>query len=99
MAHAGYGRCWWARPLAAEGPSQEAQQHRADCAHSLELRAMLPTLLGAALSPEHGSAAATLEGVHVHSWSSFLAKRTLSWCLPLPAEKIEWHVLLMATGR
>ena len=49
--------------LAAESPSREAQQHRAGCTRSLELRRLLPTLLEAALSSEHASAAATLEGV------------------------------------
>ena len=63
--HAGYGRCWWAISLAAESPSSEAQQYRAGCAGSLELRRLLPTLLEAALSPEHASAAATLEGAHL----------------------------------
>ena len=61
---AGYGRCWWAASLAAERPSPEAQQHRADSTRSLHLRSILPTLLEAALSLKHGSAAATLEGAH-----------------------------------
>ena len=58
---------------------------------------MLPTLLEAALSLEHASAAAMLEGERIYSGPFTCGNKTVTWCLPLPADKAEWHILLLAT--
>lgn len=61
-ADAGYGRCWWARTLAAESTAPEAALHRAAAMASLRRRCLLPSKLAAALSQDHAAAAASLQG-------------------------------------
>lgn len=39
---AGYGRCWWSQPGAAELPSQGAQALRQDSCRSLQMRWLMP---------------------------------------------------------
>lgn len=60
---AGYGRCWWARTLAAESASPEAKAHRAAVTASLQRRCLLPSLIASATSADHAAAAASLPGV------------------------------------
>ena len=51
-------------PLAAEGSSPEAQEHRALSMEFLEQRSLLPSMLAAALSTKHGPAADILQGTY-----------------------------------
>lgn len=62
LVRAGYARCWWARTLAAESVSPEAEAHRAAATADLQRRSLLPSLIADATSADHAGAAVSLQG-------------------------------------